>query len=62
MRLCLCGGIQAVDVGAAGVIKEVLFGGADEVSQLIVARTVSAILLSEVQGTSAHAMGILRGK
>jgi hypothetical protein len=34
-------GIEAVDVGAAGVVDEVGLRGADEVSQLIVATPVS---------------------
>jgi hypothetical protein len=34
-------GIQAVDVDAAGIVDEVGLGGADEVSQLVVATPVS---------------------
>ena len=40
---CLCIGVEAIDVGAAGVIDQVWFLGIDEVAQLgvSVARRVS---------------------
>jgi hypothetical protein len=60
------GGIEAVDVGAAGVVDEVLLGGADEVAKLVVTGRVSVSVggsgRARARADEAHAMGIFVGK
>lgn len=59
--LCLGGGVEAVDVGAARIVDEVLFRGADEVPQLVVSAPVSRVVWQQGGSVAAHAMGILVG-
>lgn len=44
--MCLCSRsrVETVDIWAAGVVDEVLFGGADEVPQLVVPGIISLLL------------------
>ena len=64
MGLCPCSGVEAVDIGAAGIVDEVGLGAADEMAQLRVSATVSCFASGcSLVGTGvAHAMGILVGK